>query len=254
MCGEHRTRLVPPSPETGSSPHVRGARAFTHGPPPPCGIIPACAGSTRSACRKCRILGDHPRMCGEHCRGQAMLLEARGSSPHVRGALLRPQRRRQRHGIIPACAGSTSTCSWRRSRTRDHPRMCGEHNRLLPRGRTAAGSSPHVRGALQRRTQCHLTTGIIPACAGSTITSCSICRLSWDHPRMCGEHKQWFYRLQVHRGSSPHVRGAPDYVFAYCRDIGIIPACAGSTERLISHASPEGDHPRMCGEHTSKIA
>ena len=51
--------------------------------------------------------------------------------------------------------------------------------------------------------------GIIPACAGSTIS------LQWnsfqnrDHPRMCGEHPYSKIVFIPMMGSSPHVRGAP---------------------------------------------
>ena len=139
--------IVPP--ETGSSPHARGA-----------------LGSQR---RTRAWAGDHPRMRGEH--------DGREDRPR-RGA-----------GIIPACAGSTeevtnwipcvvgssphargarNRCRQASYRRRDHPRMRGEHSLLkfldykldgiIPAcagstfqttggNRTAAGSSPHARGA-----------------------------------------------------------------------------------------------------------
>ena len=87
MCGEHMPVRMTVKPFEGSSPHVRGARSSrTVGDGIP-GIIPACAGSTRSrpACTSpCR---DHPRMCGEHSTDTIDTLVLSGSSPHVRGAL-----------------------------------------------------------------------------------------------------------------------------------------------------------------------
>ena len=50
------------------------------------------------------------------------------------------------------------------------------------------GSSPHVRGALRANNWVHLTTGIIPACAGSTVGDLVRGDTIGDHPRMCGEH------------------------------------------------------------------
>ena len=70
----------------GSSPHVRGAlimqKRFFHGR----GIIPACAGSTRTGHRLPECLWDHPRMCGEHLDAGSEQKPCPGSSPHVRGA------------------------------------------------------------------------------------------------------------------------------------------------------------------------
>ena len=115
----------------GSSPHVRGAlrrRPWTE---------------------------DHPRMCGEHRSGFNALFFLTGSSPHVRGARKDSPLRRCHSGIIPACAGSTLTLAVSRSRARDHPRMCGEHNKTAQTDLSKQGSSPHVRGA-------HFENSIIP--------------------------------------------------------------------------------------------
>ena len=169
MCGEHIDFLMEELPGTGSSPHVRGAlaehwatRASISGSSPHvrrallhvqkggslAGIIPACAGSTRSACAPLIPWRDHPRMCGEHKYKGEFLYKVKGSSPHVRGA----------HGlghavdapvrIIPACAGSTDLVD-------------------LGLG-SVLGSSPHVRGALRASQRHEVRGGIIPACAGST--------------------------------------------------------------------------------------
>ena len=168
MCGEHRFGTCPQSQPPGSSPHVRGAPKLVDHRPIVGGIIPACAGSTVGR------MND--------------LMQTQGSSPHVRGALLRKLLRDRPEGIIPACAGSTTRCRTPSSRPWDHPRMCGEHSVPSPGRPPLAGSSPHVRGALGRRSDVPIPAGIIPACTGSTRRpdrrSCS----RWDHPRMYGEH------------------------------------------------------------------
>ena len=154
----------------GSSPHARGARN----------------GRSSWSCPS----GDHPRMRGEHVRGGAA--------------------RTPRHGIIPACAGSTTpVCAMIASTAgssphargalkpvvtlmaawRDHPRMRGEHG------------APHERLGL--------LAGIIPACAGSTLQNV------------------WWYRACI--GSSPHARGA-------------LRITTGISCKV-------KDHPRMRGEH-----
>ena len=107
-------------------------------------------------------------MCGEHVLYIGNVTGREGSSPHVRGAHSRTILASMVAGIIPACAGSTSTASTTRLSGRDHPRMCGEHEAGLQIGEMRAGSSPHVRGARLQQRQLLVEAGIIPACAGST--------------------------------------------------------------------------------------
>ena len=66
-------------------------------------------------------------MCGEHLDAGSEQKPCPGSSPHVRGALLRLLIAATIGGIIPACAGSTSRADYPQVGERDHPRMCGEH-------------------------------------------------------------------------------------------------------------------------------
>ena len=172
MCGEHNSRPTDDQAREGSSPHVRGARWCRSADGGWLGIIPACAGSTVVPQCGWWLVGDHPRMCGEHSRHAALTFERVGSSPHVRGA--------------PPAGTPTS------SRSRDHPRMCGEHPPYAPTGCAVWGSSPHVRGALYSCIIVVQRFGIIPACAGSTIAESSFSCSAWDHPRMCGEHSGGF--------------------------------------------------------------
>ena len=66
MRGEHSVPSTRRRGSRGSSPHARGARVRgAHGERPE-GIIPACAGSTRSRRAASSMAGDHPRMRGEH--------------------------------------------------------------------------------------------------------------------------------------------------------------------------------------------
>ena len=66
MCGEHVSVLITIKSETGSSPHVRGTLPIYRLIECSRGIIPACAGNTRSASSPEVSTRDHPRMCGEH--------------------------------------------------------------------------------------------------------------------------------------------------------------------------------------------
>ena len=132
---------------TGSSPHVRGALGLADARVVEVGIIPACAGSTRCHGGGQASFWDHPRMCGEHLDGESVPVSSKGSSPHVRGALVIVFTFRVDEGIIPACAGSTRPRRGEREDARDHPRMCGEHEADEDAETAETGSSPHVRGA-----------------------------------------------------------------------------------------------------------
>ena len=249
MCGEHGKPERRGSAQVGSSPHVRGALYADRRIVRCVGIIPACAGSTQQTCSFLRLKRDHPRMCGEHRRYFARQSPRLGSSPHVRGAPDQRADEQADRGIIPACAGSTTL--GRRSRTSywDHPRMCGEH---ISRNMTSLltwGSSPHVRGAQHVFEVLGSTFGIIPACAGSTLPLNFVYTGIRDHPRMCGEHAYQDMSSGGVEGSSPHVRGALTATFRPVDDLGIIPACAGSTLGNSMAVPVMRDHPRMCGEH-----
>ena len=147
MCGEHLKARYPRCPARGSSPHVRGAPDHKRSGRRRLGIIPACAGSTIRLMIPPSSVRDHPRMCGEHFLAACGLNQQRGSSPHVRGAPPHNRLRRRSRGIIPACAGST-TSKWKiAGASGDHPRMCGEHDAIRTFFDSHEGSSPHVRGA-----------------------------------------------------------------------------------------------------------
>ena len=250
MCGEHFIISARGLGKTGSSPHVRGALRPSATIGLGCGIIPACAGSTLFCHRFFGRFRDHPRMCGEHLPESAICGHSRGSSPHVRGAQNLLPIMQDLDGIIPACAGSTVSWRIRRPPCRDHPRMCGEHNRGSSFGQSHKGSSPHVRGARQACDDALQESGIIPACAGSTTVGKTKLLFIWDHPRMCGEHADGNKTIQGAKGSSPHVRGALARRFASGSATGIIPACAGSTPMSPTGRGAMWDHPRMCGEHS----
>ena len=127
--------------------------------------------------------------------------------------------------------------------------MCGEHYGDSDFVNELEGSSPHVRGARFIKSATQDAVGIIPACAGSTPQMTHSISITWDHPRMCGEHIVKHVRPCSKRGSSPHVRGARIPSQRQGRLSGIIPACAGSTNRGNRYRPQDRDHPRMCGEH-----
>ena len=109
MRREHDAVLSANLMAEGSSPHARGARIVCLTFRLSVRIIPACAGSTPCSSRRARSPWDHPRMRGEHRAPRTRTLLPSGSSPHARGAPSQAAARVCRHGIIPACAGSTHT-------------------------------------------------------------------------------------------------------------------------------------------------
>ena len=109
MRGEHAMFLNPSAMVSGSSPHARGTQRRV--PEHQCryGIIPACAGNTNLDVNFDVIGGDHPRMRGEHHGLIERDVENAGSSPHARGTHRTARVGRMLQGIIPACAGNTSS-------------------------------------------------------------------------------------------------------------------------------------------------
>ena len=74
------------------------------------GIIPAYAGNTRFSFINRKYQGDHPRVCGEHIGGAVLEVLDWGSSPRMRGTLVRDVLRCVHRRIIPAYAGNTFDC------------------------------------------------------------------------------------------------------------------------------------------------
>ena len=155
-----------------------------------------------------------------------------------------------RAGIIPADAGSTLRWTRVRPRSWDHPRGCGEHAWYWSARIAINGSSPRMRGALERIASMAAVRGIIPADAGSTVLAASCTRWTEDHPRGCGEHITRQYSTSPRLGSSPRMRGAHRTGAKTRITIGIIPADAGSTWLSDAAKSVGEDHPRGCGEHS----
>ena len=153
----------------GSSPRMRGTPdRGTHGIRRH-GIIPAYAGNTFTNLRLRKNTWDHPRVCGEHAFINGRRLPVKGSSPRMRGTLKVQRVRNSLRRIIPAYAGNTYPQVSPIVRTRDHPRVCGEHMWRSVLACVCAGSSPRMRGTQRCGHTDVSCTGIIPAYAGNTL-------------------------------------------------------------------------------------
>ena len=134
--------------------------------------------------------------------------------------------------IIPACAGTTAYYPCLCLHHRDHPRVCGYNTVSKFANLVYSGSSPRVR--VQRKLI--LLDGelarIIPACAGTTVYPLFSSKPREDHPRVCG-YNHLCLTICLHLlGSSPRVRvQLPSFACTFPPK-GIIPACAGTTEKL----------------------
>ena len=192
----------------GSSPRVRGTRPPAPARRDPRRFIPACAGNAYQRSRFSWLQAVHPRVCGERGGGASFQSIVPGSSPRVRGT------RRARRASSCRCAV--------------HPRVCGE--RLLAQAVAGwdHGSSPRVRGTRAHARRAAGRGRFIPACAGNASTAAAATRRAPVHPRVCGERPVGDLLHVRRRGSSPRVRGTPQFPR--------------------STPTPAAVHPRVCGE------
>ena len=93
--------------------------------------------------------------------------------------------------------------------------------------------------------------GIIPARAGFTRWCGGPGRPRRDHPRSRGVYRSAGLRADLLRGSSPLARGLPLPLGLSQRVIGIIPARAGFTLRVVNSILLASDHPRSRGVYAS---
>ena len=175
-----------------------------------CGLIPACAGKTKTHLILPKQLQAHPRVCGENKRSEFSPAKASGSSPRVRGKHSGRERAEESGGLIPACAGKTGDGRTITGLAVAHPRVCGENSDGAITALSIGGSSPRVRGKRSAmRDRCRIR-GLIPACAGKTASVSVESACVEAHPRVCGENIAFSPSTKSHTGSSPRVRGKLD--------------------------------------------
>ena len=167
-CGANGTPPMTKPKQRGSSPRMRGKRHQQRHHAHDGRIIPAHAGQTRRCCPRRGRWPDHPRACGANGTPPMTKPKQRGSSPRMRGK--RHQQRHHAHDgrIIPAHAGQTRRCCPRRGRWPDHPRACGANLNAVAGGSADTGSSPRMRGKLDKAPCARGHLRIIPAHAGQT--------------------------------------------------------------------------------------
>ena len=154
--------------------------------------------------------------------------------------------------ITPAYAGKSLARRCVVPRSRDHPRVCGEKLPSVHIPVCRLGSPPRMRGKVFLGAVVGRAGGITPAYAGKS-TRLLIQQLSLrDHPRVCGEKDMAHLDATSGAGSPPRMRGK-----AVLQDLsagfdGITPAYAGKRRNWEEKMSNTRDHPRVCGEKSSR--
>ena len=249
MCGENAPPDSVHAACPGSSPRVRGKPLVAAPAPHRPRLIPACAGKTPWRSAPPSRGRAHPRVCGENHGKTPRTMCMGGSSPRVRGKPSERTSSRISARLIPACAGKTPTSPTNSAAAAAHPRVCGENVVVRSIAPRAIGSSPRVRGKPFPFLFAENVIGLIPACAGKTISSAVANPHCTAHPRVCGENLPSPTRSCGLTGSSPRVRGKQGATYRYSEGTGLIPACAGKTRVLMLTPLRQPAHPRVCGEN-----
>ena len=233
VCGEHNIPNPKDNNIPGSSPRMRG----TH-----------MGENLNVLC-----MTDHPRVCGEHAFPWPAPAQFVGSSPRMRGTPVLVRLPQVLKRIIPAYAGNTFPAAVYSKKQADHPRVCGEHEKVQIRISNGAGSSPRMRGTLSLSSMPFICVRIIPAYAGNTSAKPPARQMCTDHPRVCGEHWSIMVHMVHGGGSSPRMRGTRLLALRGQGIDRIIPAYAGNTLAGQPLHSAGTDHPRVCGEHIPEM-
>ena len=173
-------------------------------------------------------------MCGEKVAMVTTAVSTPGSPPHVRGKELRVETCFADNGITPACAGKSNLFVFRRIEPKDHPRVCGEKRISVVLSCTSVGSPPRMRGKDFWHYADNYATGITPAYAGKSAQLEGASPLAQDHPRVCGEKRDFSRLPPFLQGSPPRMRGKGERKRRHSNPRGITPAYAGKSSELSS--------------------
>ena len=194
-------------------------------------ITPAYAGKSANSEPITLDVEDHPRLCGEKPDITHAIMTSTGSPPPMRGKVIVAFEMYKNHRITPAYAGKSDMDSPDFSRSKDHPRLCGEK--------------------FAKKVYKKKSTRITPAYAGKSLRWSIPPAVRMDHPRLCGEKRNGVYNINTGKGSPPPMRGKDTCDEVTKHVIGITPAYAGKSSFLRSRLFLIRDHPRLCGEKTN---
>ena len=132
VCGEKGAFCCRVPMIWGSPPRMRGKAVYNRIIQLRVGITPAYAGKSYNHIENTAAMKDHPRVCGEKASAAGSPLAVSGSPPRMRGKVRPYEKQRNRYGITPAYAGKSQPPQSPQSESRDHPRVCGEKEALIP--------------------------------------------------------------------------------------------------------------------------
>ena len=119
----------------GSPPPMRGKAGVVHVHKHFIRITPAYAGKSSRIPRLHLRERDHPRLCGEKNAHMALITTFGGSPPPMRGKAGSHLQFPHQHRITPAYAGKRQYRQLPLSKSWDHPRLCGEKTKKIPKQR-----------------------------------------------------------------------------------------------------------------------
>ncbi len=215
-------------------------------------ITPAYAGKSFEEHGFVIGVWDHPRVCGEKLTKVFLISAVRGSPPRMRGKASLPQLLLLPVGITPAYAGKRSRQASCRCRSGDHPRVCGEKEKMRLPVLPEKGSPPRMRGKVHDVPCLDLHVGITPAYAGKRSVKRFSLAASWDHPRVCGEKPINSSGREPIPGSPPRMRGKVCFFMISTPMSGITPAYAGKrlkrSRSIVPHAAIVPLFPSVCNK------
>ncbi len=206
-CGEQSARESFPFVRAGSSPRMRGTARGNRNGVLNGRFIPAHAGNRPSARQAGSISTVHPRACGEQFLCTIYRRDVPGSSPRMRGTGTCNLHCGSQVRFIPAHAGNRPTVPCARHAPSVHPRACGEQPSDFSLTSCPFGSSPRMRGTVDRAFVQPSIGRFIPAHAGNRISRALFMPVVSVHPRACGEQHACLGSLHSSDGSSPRMRG-----------------------------------------------
>ena len=249
-CGERPVENKGSTIPCGSSPRLRGTGRIAGVADDSGRFIPAPAGNGSISRVIHSIPSVHPRACGERgCFYHSICLFC-GSSPRLRGTVLRAADNFTAHRFIPAPAGNGDVAVTHLITVTVHPRACGERPRCIRWVGVVIGSSPRLRGTAPDTLSLGCRFWFIPAPAGNGSTQTLCHSVLPVHPRACGERPNGRGHILGPGGSSPRLRGTVCRLHPLRAEYRFIPAPAGNgSSRFVTTASV-AVHPRACGERT----
>ena len=135
LCGEKVPRPRNGKEQAGSPPPMRGKGLVGRDPCVNHRITPAYAGKSVSYEKLPSVNKDHPRLCGEKPCWQCPLQRSWGSPPPMRGKAHFCPSSFSSSRITPAYAGKRALRFQAAIASGDHPRLCGEKTKKIPKQR-----------------------------------------------------------------------------------------------------------------------